>query len=329
MTIDPRHCHSHHAGAATETESLPDGQQLRATEPDGQQQQANVNEDAIPDRVACSHPNMQSLNLLETFWCITCNTETPFHLPKRCMSKQKQTYMCGCCNSKHTTLFRGFGGWPPKEFKKIPDDMQTQFYNDIKSKNSDQILAYANDFLTRYEDKTETYACNGEFRPLGFWVTQGYDPERIKNNAMDHEKSYDRLGGDTYRVAVKSDSKATTTGTRREQALQGKKRKIDANDFEAFRNAVNGASSNAASSNAAEPAAEPAAKSSSNSSSSSSSTSHKKKKKHKKDKKKKGKKDKKSKRESSEKKRERERKELEKKENEKKKEEAKFDALRQ
>ena len=82
------------------------------------------------------------------------------------MSKQQQTYRYGGCNSKHSSLYRGFGSWPTYEFKQTPEDAQVQFYNDLKSKKEGAVIAYAAEVLKSYEEKQETYASNGEFRPV-------------------------------------------------------------------------------------------------------------------------------------------------------------------
>ena len=155
--------------------------------------------------------------------------------PKRLMSKVKGTYVCGVCDSKNSTLYRGFGSWPNKEFKKIPIEAQEQFYNDIKGKSGQEVMTHAHEVLARFEEKKEVYASNGEFRPLQYWENQGYDPERIKANATEDERSHDRMAGDTYKVPVKAENKVTEIGFRREGITQTRKRKVAATDFAAFR----------------------------------------------------------------------------------------------
>ena len=154
--------------------------------------------------------------------------------PKRVMSKVKGTYVCEVCNSKTSTLYRGFGSWPTKDFKKIPLEAQEQFYNDIKGKTGQEVIAHAHDTLKRYEDRKEVYANNGEFRPLKYWENQGYDPEQIKANATEDERSHDRMAGDTYNVQVRSEGKPAEIGDRREGITKSRKRKAEAPDIAAF-----------------------------------------------------------------------------------------------
>ena len=214
--------------------------------------------------------------------------------PKRLMSKVKGTYVCGVCNNMSMNLYRGFGSWPTKEFKKIPIEAQEQFYNDIKGKTGKDVIAHAHEVLARYEDKKEVYAANGEFRPLKFWEMQGYDPERIKANATEDERSHDRMAGDTYKVPVKSENKVTEIGFRRDNIVGSRKRKVKAADLAAFRAALETAQDQAPSDSE---------QTDSSSSDSSSSSDRKKKKK---SKKKKSKKDKEKKRLQKEKAKERE-----------------------
>ena len=143
------------------------------------------------------------------------------------MSKQMGTIMCATCHSKTTSLYRGFGKWPTKEFKGLPDDAKIQFWNDIKKiEGTDALCAKANHVIESYEIKEEHFAENGDFRPLKFWDLQGYDIERIQREARPEDKRELRLSGLCYRVPVMSTGMKTLYGRdRREQVRVPVKKK--------------------------------------------------------------------------------------------------------
>ena len=61
--------------------------------------------------------------------------------------------------------------------------MQAQFYRDCQGKRTKEVCVLAHDTLKAYEKREEQYACNGEYRPLGFWKVNGYDTDRIVREA--------------------------------------------------------------------------------------------------------------------------------------------------
>jgi len=111
------------------------------------------------------------------------------------MAKQAASIRCSDCNSKHTTLYRGFGEWPTFEFKSLPEDTRTQFYKDIKHKGAAAVIAHTYDVIEAYEDNKEIYASSGEYRPLAYWKLHGYDAEKIVAEAKAEDIKQVRLVG--------------------------------------------------------------------------------------------------------------------------------------
>ena len=75
------------------------------------------------------------------------------------MNKAKHKYRCETCETKNVLLWRGFGSWHVKEFKKIPMAAQDQFYNDIKgSSGVEAIEAVAVHTMDAYEKHEDEYA---------------------------------------------------------------------------------------------------------------------------------------------------------------------------
>lgn len=152
------------------------------------------------------------------------------HKAKRLFSKQRGTVQCSTCNSKATMLWKGFGSWPTFEFKSLPEDAQVQFWNEIQGKSGlKELIATVENYVEGYEKKEEVYANNGEFRPLKFWEINGYDTERILNEAKTDDIRETRLAGLCYRVPVEVTSKVTTVGRKRTEGIhaQGQKRKYN------------------------------------------------------------------------------------------------------
>ena len=114
---------------------------------------------------------------------------------------------CKACNSKLVSLSRAFGHWPPTElpWKDVGKAAQHNFMQRAhKVKGLDALRQLAKTSLTIDRTRTKHYANMGEFRPLKYWETLGYDPKRIEDNAADEDKDYDEMTGTTYRVLVKT-----------------------------------------------------------------------------------------------------------------------------
>jgi hypothetical protein len=240
-----------------------------------------------------------------TFVCVQCGNLTTKGKGCRMRSKGSETWACAQCNTKCSLLHRTFGCWPTQEFKTMPKDAQMQFWKDIQGKGGQDLRSFAEDKMKTWERKTETYAFNGEFRPLDFWEKQGYDKERILRNARTDEIHECRMAGKTYKVPIKVDSKQTERGRERDETISStsKKQKLSSMDQlqQLFKQPDQPGNNSEPSETPNRRAASSTSDPTSSSSSSSSSSDRKKKKKKKNDKKKKrGKKDKKDKKKSKE-----------------------------
>ena len=147
-----------------------------------------------------------------TFWCGDCRMQCDISRAKRLMSKTKQTFRCDKCNTSHATLYRGFGRWPSQEFQGLSEDVQAKFYADVQGMRATQIMEKAAQIVRQYEVREQTYADNGEYRPLGDWAVQGYDVDRIQREARPTDIKECRMAGTCYRVPVESSSMRTTFG---------------------------------------------------------------------------------------------------------------------
>ena len=79
------------------------------------------------------------------------------------------------CECRRVTLWRGFGKWPTHEFSALTPDAQKQFYRDIHNKwGVRDIVAMALEVIEGFETNMDIYACEGEYRPLGFWEKEGW-----------------------------------------------------------------------------------------------------------------------------------------------------------
>ena len=136
------------------------------------------------------------------------------------MSKTKGEFRCDLCNSTHTKLYKGFGRWPIQEFQGIDPDMKAQYYKDVQGKTWQQVCARATDIVKVFERREETYACQGEFRPLGYWQVNGYDAARIEREAKEDDIRHSRLAGACYRVPVEMTGKTITFGKERTEEIK-------------------------------------------------------------------------------------------------------------
>ena len=106
----------------------------------------------------------------------------------------------------------------------MPQEAKVKFMQELKGKHgAEAVLAHAIDTLKSYERTTERYAFNGEFRPLEFWRLKGYSVDRIKENALPHEKMTCRLAGEVYKVPIKMESKLTDIVRERQEEFKGKR----------------------------------------------------------------------------------------------------------
>ena len=130
----------------------------------------------------------------------------------RLMSKQKRKYRCNKCNSTVTTMSHACGGWPSEEFQTWDDETKVKFFrsgmcgNEIKKENA-RVLA-----KKHVESRIDQNA--GEMRPLKYWVSLGYDEERLVKFTPECDKEYTDQAGQMYRVTVNTQIAKNSNRTR-------------------------------------------------------------------------------------------------------------------
>jgi len=143
----------------------------------------------------------------------------------RLKSKREGTWKCKKCDSKLTTLWRGFGEWPPKEWEQLPIDARRQFMKDLQNKPWKEMKTVVEEKLSGLESHASTYALGGDFLPLGAWAHRGYNADDIEKNSRESDKRTCPVVGITYRVPIYSVVNKDEYARRREQALGGAKRR--------------------------------------------------------------------------------------------------------
>ena len=143
----------------------------------------------------------------------------------RLKSKREGTWKCKKCDSKLTTLWRGFGEWPPKEWEQLPIDARRQFMKDLQNKPWKEMKTVVEEKLSGLESHASTYALGGDFLPLGAWAQRGYNAADIEKNSRESDTRTCPVVGMTYRVPIYSVVNKDEYARRREQALGGAKRR--------------------------------------------------------------------------------------------------------
>ena len=97
-----------------------------------------------------------------------------------------------------------------------------EFWRSEKTSNAN-IQRQITDILSKITKETEKESADGEYQPLGYWQTLGYDVEMIKNNtpAID-QKDHKQLKR-CYRVVIEKDSKSKIEGLVRSQTMTKKR----------------------------------------------------------------------------------------------------------
>jgi hypothetical protein len=107
--------------------------------------------------------------------------------------------MCGPCNSRRASASKLFGKWPIESFKKLPEELQTEFWKG-DGVGKDGVLEALAKTISSHRINTHTDMNQGQYLPLSVYERQGYDVERIKKECVDTEEH--GLLGTTYRVDI-------------------------------------------------------------------------------------------------------------------------------
>jgi uncharacterized membrane protein YgcG len=131
--------------------------------------------------------------------CMSCKlTCDPLAPGTRLRSKSAGVWQCGGCNSKSVIMSSALGAWPTPGFKAFTPEQKITFYR-TESKNCKQ--EYAKTVALRtIQERSET--CDGELRPLNYWLKLGYDEARLRAHTAPEDRGYTDQEGDTFRVKV-------------------------------------------------------------------------------------------------------------------------------
>ena len=117
--------------------------------------------------------------------------------------KKAGSFKCATCNVKDVQLNRMFGGWPTQQFDGLPDTEKEDFYKKAAVCSTALELKVVCDQTwrkSRTEGRERQLA--GELLPLSVWASRGFDPEKIKADALPSEDEEVRMLGTCYRVKV-------------------------------------------------------------------------------------------------------------------------------
>ena len=117
--------------------------------------------------------------------------------------KQTGTFRCKVCHSKCELMRRKCGGFPPDVFAAMTEQQKQDFFNKTQSTKS-ALQSQLASIRRSFKRNEKVWACGGEFRPLGYWKTMGYDEERIAANSDPDDVRECRIAGTVYRVPVMS-----------------------------------------------------------------------------------------------------------------------------
>ena len=150
--------------------------------------------------------------------------ETFKALPPKQTKKGQGAWKCSKCNVKAVQLNRLFGGWPPREFKELPEEAQQEFWASYtKDQAAVEALVINTLVKQRIEFSKREYA--GSFQPLGYYKQLGYDIKAIEQDTPDKDKDEHPILGMTYKVSIRHEAVGEIENTIREKVLQWKKDK--------------------------------------------------------------------------------------------------------
>ena len=127
-------------------------------------------------------------------------------------SKQAGTFRCKVCHSKCEIIRRKCGGFPPDVFANLTEQQKQDFFTRTKG-TAMSLQSELQRINTAFKRTEKTWALGGEFRPLGYWKTLGYDEKRIEANSDPDDVRECRVAGTVYRVPVMSHGKRHSNGT--------------------------------------------------------------------------------------------------------------------
>ena len=145
-------------------------------------------------------PNTQAIRsgVDGPFVCSRCKQVVD---PLRVYGKGQEAWRCVTCHSKASTLSKTMPVWPPADWHLVPEDEKTKFWLATHRISSGKVMAT---MVTRLVTRSKTLysddAMQGEWQPIGVWVSRGYDREAIESTADDGNSKPHRRWGTVYKV---------------------------------------------------------------------------------------------------------------------------------
>ncbi len=155
-----------------------------------------------------------------TWPCKLCGSECALDRLKISGKTSGRICTCKSCTSKYSMLQRSLGGWPPAFWGQILDEDKQQFWSNPSTKCEDLCRD-----LKRIETQVETHKkysnFEGEFQPLSYWKSIGYDVEMIERNAPPEMQGWNPQLGQCYKVKVHKVGEQHSRGTDSREVTEG------------------------------------------------------------------------------------------------------------
>ena len=149
----------------------------------------------------------------EMLFCNWC--KSPCELARmRVTAKQSAKFKCDRCQTTFAKCNKSLGSWPQAQFLELSEEEQTAFYQQAAQLRSANAVAQLfSNKIERFKTRQDVWAFGGEYRPLKYWETLGYDPERIVRFSNANDVIETAQAGTCYRVRVLSAGTEGATGT--------------------------------------------------------------------------------------------------------------------
>jgi hypothetical protein len=109
-------------------------------------------------------------------------------------------FVCKGCHNTYRGLQRHFGAWPHKDFPKLDDAEDAEFWRSGSSGSKAEILKHVSSTVGKKLIISDETRLGGDFLPLSVWGKNGYDTKLIEANCED---CYDcPVVGKTYKVPI-------------------------------------------------------------------------------------------------------------------------------
>ena len=126
------------------------------------------------------------------------------------LSKKRDEFICGPCNTTRRTLYRGH---QMDQVAMLGKDTIEEYFKSVKGKRPGEVLRLATSTVTKVitTDLNEDQE-GGEFLPLSVWQTKGFDIAKIEAEASPEDITQHKYLGPCYRVNIRSGYHKRTRG---------------------------------------------------------------------------------------------------------------------